>query len=306
MITEELFSRLVERVESRYYGKYRGFVVDNADPENRGRLRVRVPGVLGDDVVSGWAMPCAPYGGGPDLGFFFIPEVDAGVWVEFETGNLDYPVWVGTFWAKPGGASELPKPADSQSPPTRKIIRTLKGHSVEMEDNDGEEVFIITYNDGDKTNQISMDKDGIIVTDANDNNVTMSKDGVVVTDANNNKVTTNGDGVETVDANNNKVTMNSDGVATTDANNNKVTMNSDGTAVVDSNGNSVKMSASGVVVEDKNANKIEMSASGINIYPSAACNLGSGAVNLVNNLPACLFTGAPMAIDGKGHAKFVK
>lgn len=289
MITDELLTRLVERVEGRYYGKYRGFVVDNADPENRGRLKVRVPGVLGEEVVSGWAMPCAPYGGSPDLGFFFVPEVEAGVWVEFEMGNLEYPVWVGTFWAKPGGTTEVPKPADTQTPPTRKIIRTLKGHSVEMEDKDGEEVFLIVYNDGDKVNQISMDKEGVVVTDANQNSVTMNADGLVVSDANQNLVTLSADGVEIEDKNANKVTLSADGAA-----------------VADKNGNKIEMTASGTLVEDKNANKIEMAAGGITIIPSAACNLGSGAINLVNNLPACLFTGAPMAIDGKGHAKFMK
>ena len=272
MFTEELLTRLVERVEGRYFGKYRGLVVDNADPENLGRLKVRVPSIFGDEIVTGWAMPCAPYGGGPDRGFFFVPEVDDGVWVEFEMGNLDYPVWVGTFWAKPGGTTEVPKPADAQSPPTRKILRTLKGHSVEMEDKDGEEVFVITYNDGDKTNVISMNKDGLTVTDANENKVEMTKDGIAVTDANDNKVT----------------------------------LNADGTAVVDKNGNKLTMDSIGAVVEDANANKIEMTPSGINILPSNTCNLGSGAVNLVNNLPACLFSGAPMAIDTKGHAKFLK
>lgn len=272
MTTDELLTRLVERVEGRYYGKYRGVVVDNADPENRGRLKVRVPAIFGDEIVTGWAMPCAPYGGGPDRGFFFVPEVDDGVWVEFEMGNLDYPLWVGTFWAKPGGTTEVPKPADAQSPPTRKIIRTLKGHSVEMEDKDGEEVFVITYNDGDKTNVISMNKDGLTVTDANENNVTMTKDGIAVTDANDNKVT----------------------------------MSADGTAVVDANGNKLTMDSNGTVVEDANSNKIEMTPGGISILPASTCNLGSAPVNLVNNLPACLFSGAPMAIDGKGHAKFVK
>lgn len=237
-LSDDLLARLVERVEGRFYGKYRGLVVDNADPENRGRLRVQVPDVLGEEVVSGWALPCAPYGGAADQGFFFIPEVEAGVWVEFEHGNLEYPIWVGTFWSKPGGASEVPKPADSQSPPTRKIIRTLKGNSIEMEDKDSEEVFIITYHDGSKTNTVTMDKNGIAVVDANENRITMD--------------------------------------------------------------------ASGTIIEDKNQNRIEMSAAAINIFPATACNLGSSAVNLVNNLPNCLFTGAPHAMDAKGHAKFLK
>jgi uncharacterized protein involved in type VI secretion and phage assembly len=254
-LSDDLLARLVERVEGRFYGKYRGLVVDNADPENRGRLRVRVADVLGDEVVSGWALPCAPYGGAADQGFFFIPEVGAGVWVEFEHGNLEYPIWVGTFWSKPGGASEVPKPGDSQSPPTRKIIRTLKGHSIEMEDDDDAEVFIITYNDGSKTNTVTMDKTGIAIVDANENKITLDDSGTLIEDKNQNKIT---------------------------------------------------MDGSGTVIEDKNQNKIEMSAAAINIFPSSICNLGSNAVNLVNNLPACLFTGAPHALDTKGHAKFLK
>jgi uncharacterized protein involved in type VI secretion and phage assembly len=233
----DLLARLVERVEGRFYGKYRAFVVDNADPENRGRLRLQIPSVLGNDVVSGWALPCLPYGGAADQGFFFIPEKEACVWVEFEMGDLDYPVWVGTFWGKPGGQTEAPKPADAQSPPTRKIIRTLKGSSIEIEDKDGHEVFIIQYNDGSKKNTVTMDKDGMRVEDANGNNITLDQ--------------------------------------------------------------------SGTVIEDKNQNRIEMSASAINILPNSTCNLGSPtAVNLVNNLPACLFTGAPHGIVN-GQAKFM-
>jgi uncharacterized protein involved in type VI secretion and phage assembly len=235
---EELMARLLEKVESRFYGKYRAVVVDNADPENRGRLKLSIPSVLSGDVVSPWALPCAPYGGAPDQGFFFIPEVDAAVWVEFEAGLLDYPIWVGTFWAKPGGSSETPKPGDSQSPPTRKIIRTLKGHSIEMEDKDSEEVFIITYKDGSKTNVVTMDKNGIAIVDANQNKVTL-----------------------------------------------------------DSNG---------AVIEDKSQNKIEMTSSAINILPAVQIKLGSAAVNPVNNLPACLFSGAPHALDLKGHATVLK
>ena len=94
---EKVVADLVQRVEHRFYGKYRGFVVDNADPEQLGRLTLRVPSVLGDKVVTGWAMPCLPYGGDADQGFFFIPKKEAGVWVEFEEGDLEFPIWVGAF-----------------------------------------------------------------------------------------------------------------------------------------------------------------------------------------------------------------
>lgn len=150
----------MDRIEARFYGKYRAFVADNADQENRGRLRLRIPDVLGNNVVSGWALPCAPYGGTAGQGFFYIPDKDAGVWVEFEQGNLDYPIWVGTFWAKPGGTTEVPPPGDSQSPPTSKIIKT-KNHTIELADADGSETIIIT--DSKNKNVVTLDQNGVKV-----------------------------------------------------------------------------------------------------------------------------------------------
>ncbi len=78
-LSEDILTRLVEKVEHKYYGKYRGEVVDNKDPEYLGRLQLRVPSVLGKKAVTGWAMPCLPFGGAADQGFFFIPEKDARV-----------------------------------------------------------------------------------------------------------------------------------------------------------------------------------------------------------------------------------
>ena len=175
MDVEKAVANLAQRVERRFYGKYRGLVVDNHDPESLGRLTVRVPSVLGSEVVTGWAMPCVPYGGDPDQGFLCIPEPGAGVWVEFEEGALEFPIWVGTFWSKPGGDSELPKPNNAdgseqekvQSPPTRKIIKTRKGHTIQMEDKDHEEMIVIIQKiDEAKRNVITMDKEGIKITDA--------------------------------------------------------------------------------------------------------------------------------------------
>jgi hypothetical protein len=176
-MNEDLLVRLIEKVEHRFYGKYRAFVVDNADPENRGRLRLRVPSVMGNDVVTGWALPCAPYGGTAGTGFFYIPENDAGVWAEFESGLLEYPVWVGTFWAKPGGSTEVPPPGDSQSPPTSKIIKTLK-HTIELADEDGSEAIKIT--DDTHGNKITMDDNGVEVEDKNGNKITMASGSVTI------------------------------------------------------------------------------------------------------------------------------
>lgn len=216
MEIEHIIARLAQEVERRYYGKYRGFVVDNDDPEQLGRLKLTVPSVLGDAVVTGWAMPCAPYGGAEGQGTLFVPDVDAGVWVEFEEGDLEFPIWVGTFWSKPGGASELPvphdengAPGDVQSPPTRKVIRTAAGHTIQFEDAD-EEVRII-LNDGQNENRIVFGQSALTVTNK-ENSITMDDAGIVITDANRNTVTQDGSGIVIEDANGNQIVMAAAGI----------------------------------------------------------------------------------------------
>jgi uncharacterized protein involved in type VI secretion and phage assembly len=87
--------RALLREPQRVYGKYRGTVIDNDDDEKRGRLKVRVPAILGRRDV--WALPCVPYAGNR-RGLFALPQVNTGVWVEFEAGNIRNPIWTGCFW----------------------------------------------------------------------------------------------------------------------------------------------------------------------------------------------------------------
>jgi uncharacterized protein involved in type VI secretion and phage assembly len=82
----------------RYYGKYRGTVLANIDPEQIGRILVEVPDVLGL-TPSSWAMPCVP-AAGLQAGVFVVPPIGSRVWVEFEQGDPDYPIWTGGFWGK--------------------------------------------------------------------------------------------------------------------------------------------------------------------------------------------------------------
>lgn len=87
----------------RYYGKYRGTVINNVDPMQIGRIQVMAPDVS-NVMLSSWAMPCVPVAG-INMGMFTVPLIGAGVWVEFEQGDPDYPIWVGGFW---GLAAEVP------------------------------------------------------------------------------------------------------------------------------------------------------------------------------------------------------
>jgi type VI secretion system (T6SS) baseplate-like injector VgrG len=87
----------------RYYGKYRGTVINNVDPMQIGRIQVIVPDVSAV-VPTSWAMPCLP-ASGLNNGVFTVPLMGAGVWVEFEQGDPDFPIWVGGYW---GMAAEVP------------------------------------------------------------------------------------------------------------------------------------------------------------------------------------------------------
>ena len=93
------------------YGKYRATVVNNVDPLQIGRIQAMVPDVAGF-VPSTWAMPCVPVAG-INTGVFTVPIIGSGVWVEFERGDPDYPVWVGGYW---GTAAEVPVLAHAVPP----------------------------------------------------------------------------------------------------------------------------------------------------------------------------------------------
>lgn len=111
----------------RHYGKFRGVVINNVDPMQMGRIQVQVPDVLGLGVSS-WAMPCVPFAG-QQSGVFVVPQVGAGVWVEFEQGKPDYPIWVGGFW---GSAAEVPALALAGLPVSPSIVLQTGGQNTLM------------------------------------------------------------------------------------------------------------------------------------------------------------------------------
>ncbi|HMJ25305.1 MAG TPA: phage baseplate assembly protein V [Pyrinomonadaceae bacterium] len=118
-------------MSNQFFGKFRGTVTDIQDPLMIGRVRARVPDVLGD-LDSGWAMPCAPFGGS-GMGFFALPTVGAGVWIEFEHGDPDYPIWTGCWF---GSVAEMPP--ELLTPPYKKVlIKTEGGNSIVIDDTPG-------------------------------------------------------------------------------------------------------------------------------------------------------------------------
>ena len=120
-------------MSEKYYGKYRGTVLINIDPEQRGRLMLNVPDVLGV-IPSSWAEPCVPLAGptGPPMGVYMVPPIGAGVWVEFEHGDPSYPIWTGCRW---GTQSDIPPLAKAGLPVSPNIVmQTLGQHTFMISD----------------------------------------------------------------------------------------------------------------------------------------------------------------------------
>jgi hypothetical protein len=117
----------------KYYGKYRGTVLNNVDPELRGRLMLTVPDVLGA-IPSSWAEPCVPLAGptGPPMGIYLVPPIGAGVWAEFEQGDPSHPIWAGCRW---GTTSDIPTLAKAGNPADPNIVmQSLLQHSFMISD----------------------------------------------------------------------------------------------------------------------------------------------------------------------------
>jgi hypothetical protein len=164
---DEILARLIERVEGHYYGKYRGQVTDNSDPNNLGRVKAKVPRVLGDEET-GWALPAFIYGGASEQGLFAVPDVGAGVWIEFEGGDLSYPIWSGT-WFTNGAIPESAQPG-------KKVLKTKSGHKIVLDDDGG----------------------SLEITDSNGNTVTMDSSTVKVAAGNATKVVIDAPQIELV------------------------------------------------------------------------------------------------------------
>lgn len=165
-ITDIPFQASLAQSTSRLFGKFRGKVTDNQDPLNLGRLKASVPEVLRDGVT-GWALPAAPYAG-DGVGVYMVPDPGAGVWIEFEAGDVSRPVWSGCWWVN----KELPKDeSGSDTKPSRKIIRTADG-------------LLLALNDGGKTISLS-DSDGnnILKFEVQQGQITMKASTKVVVEA---------------------------------------------------------------------------------------------------------------------------
>jgi len=144
---QQLAQEILERVRNRFYGKYRG-VVTEVDATTL-RVKATVPAVLGAQTT-GWCRHCVPYAGN-NVGFGFLPETGAGVWIEFEGGDVSYPIWTGCYWRD----GEVP------SDVTQSVKAIVTAGKFKILIDDGAGTVTITDNN---QNQITLDSSGITLT----------------------------------------------------------------------------------------------------------------------------------------------
>ncbi|HEX5320409.1 MAG TPA: phage baseplate assembly protein V [Stellaceae bacterium] len=122
------------RQSDTYPGIYSATVTTNTDPKMKGRLLLTVPDVLSYSP-STWAEPSVPLAGptGPSMGAYMVPPVGAGVWVMFQRGDPDRPVWIGCRWGDtPTGVPTMALAGNPADPNI--VIQSLLQHMVMISD----------------------------------------------------------------------------------------------------------------------------------------------------------------------------
>lgn len=205
----------------RYYGFYRGTCVDVEDPEEQGRILVRVPVVTWGNTNPMWAWPIMPWGG-RDSGMFVVPDVDDPVYVVFENGDANRPMYLGGYWPKVDGSDNYAEGlgAYTSGKPTKRIFKTKAGHELSFEDDPENLSTKLVWHDpdGDKYSFLAFTKEGnvqfanhkgcfmelraidddelVMIMDKTGNLFSMDKDGIKMADQEGNVVSTGQSGVQ--------------------------------------------------------------------------------------------------------------
>jgi uncharacterized protein involved in type VI secretion and phage assembly len=212
----------------RHYGKYAGLVTDNAAPSSGshlGQVKVKVLGILEETSDGNSHQPIEVLAAPAFLpGFFFVPEKDAPVWVEFVAGDINHPIWTGVWYpddATPK-AIDAGQPTQAGSAPTldQKVIRTKSGQVIQLDDTDGSEQLVVK--DEKNGNAVTFSSSGIAIEDAtNKNKITFDSNGITLKSGDDNQITITSSQIQmktsgvTVTIDSSKMEMKTSGVTVT-------------------------------------------------------------------------------------------
>jgi hypothetical protein len=194
-----------------YYSEYDGTCMDNEDPGEQGRIKVKVPSISGNEALGSWAWPKAPWAG-RDSGAFWVPDVGDPVIVTFRNGNPKFPRYAGGWWPRVDGTDNFAAGFDAYTDgkPSKRIFKTKAGHELSFEDDPASLSCKLVWHDPEKDvyTFFAFTKDGsiqtanhkgcfvelratdddelVLIMDKNGNTFTQNKDGTVVADASGN------------------------------------------------------------------------------------------------------------------------
>jgi uncharacterized protein involved in type VI secretion and phage assembly len=169
-----LDQRSLADATGRVYGVAVGIVTDNADPDKRGRVKVRLPW-LGADAESAWARIVTPMAGAA-RGVFFLPDVDDEVLVAFEHGDVEHPYVLGALWN--GQATPPADNADGKN--AIRLLQTGAGLTIRFDDTSGAERLEIADKDGKEQVVIDMAAKKVSVTSSGDVEISASDGKVAI------------------------------------------------------------------------------------------------------------------------------
>lgn len=169
------FSQLVNEIallkrKLMYSGIFFGNVVENEDPKKKGRIKAKVISTHGENFTTEWAIPFSLFAGN-NYGFYFVPEIGDRVAIQFINGDVNKPVYTGSFWDTDAENSPQEIPAEG-STVERKVIKTKGGHFLKFDDSEDSPEIEIQHQNGSK---VVVKKDKIVIEDATNKTSIISK-----------------------------------------------------------------------------------------------------------------------------------
>lgn len=164
------FERPAAESSRRWYGVYPALVTDNKDPEAQGRLRILFEG------QEYWAR-LATLMAGNNRGSWFIPDVNDEVLIAFEGGDPRRPFVIGALW---NGSDRPPESMDGPGSNNRKVLRSRNGVKITLDDQDGQEQFIMET-PGEQKITLKDGPGSIVIEDSNGSSIKLESTGLTVT-----------------------------------------------------------------------------------------------------------------------------
>jgi uncharacterized protein involved in type VI secretion and phage assembly len=158
----DLFSDVTDGDRARCYGVVTAVVTSNQDPDQQGKVKIKLPGMT-DDETGPWARVAVLMGGG-GRGTFFLPEQGDEVLVAFDNGNLKLPYIIGGLWS----SQDKPPDVNADGKNNKRFIKSRSGHLIRFDDTAGSEKVEIIDKSGNNSVTFDAANNSVTINSAKD------------------------------------------------------------------------------------------------------------------------------------------